>query len=185
MSLSTLPGRISYLKDQLRFLYRKRENRMPTRPSVSCGHCPSRVAAAAREGPRYTIPESPTRYRMRGRRGPHRLLRTQVDWGPATKLIPTLSVETDPRTIIITVDDDLDYPSTLIEHLYRRSLQRPDAAIGMKGYWLPPTNTTLKDKCDLRTWDHVSKRGTTATTPMRICSIPTPRRRTETSRSTC
>jgi hypothetical protein len=64
-------------------------------------------------------------------------------------------VETDPRTIIITVDDDLDYPSTLIEHLYQAALQRPDAAIGMKGYWLPPTNTSEKDTCDPRTWDHV------------------------------
>ena len=40
--------------------------------------------------------------------------------------------ETDPRTIIITVDDDLDYPSTLIEHL-AAAIKRPDAAIGMKG----------------------------------------------------
>ena len=64
-------------------------------------------------------------------------------------------METDPRTIIITVDDDLDYPSTLIEHLYQAALQRPDAAIGLKGYWFPPTNTTMKDRCDPRTWDHV------------------------------
>ena len=64
-------------------------------------------------------------------------------------------METDPRTIIITVDDDLDYPSTLIEHLYQAAVQRPDAAIGLKGYWLPPTNTSAKEKCDPRTWDHV------------------------------
>ena len=124
------------------------------------------VDAAARESTRaaqvpytslrgkgaYTIPESLYAEADAGRIV---LLRTPIDWGPATKLIPTLSVETDPRTIIITVDDDLDYPSTLIEHLYAAALSRPDAAIGMKGYWLPPTNTSDKDKCDPRTWDHV------------------------------
>ena len=87
------------------------------------------VDAAARESTRaaqvpytslrgkgaYTIPESLYAEADAGRIV---LLRTEIDWGPATKLIPTLSVETDPRTIIVTVDDDLDYPSTLIEHLY-------------------------------------------------------------------
>ena len=68
-------------------------------------------------------------------------VRTPDRLGPGHEAHPdvTHSVETDPRTIIITVDDDLDYPSTLIEHLYQAALQRPDAAIGLKGYWLPPT----------------------------------------------
>ena len=88
------------------------------------------------------------------------------------------------RTIIITVDDDLDYPSTLIEHLYQAALQRPDAAIGLKGYWLPPTNTSKKihatrgpgttyPREDYGYYSHENLLYTDA------------RRRTETSRSTC
>jgi hypothetical protein len=31
------------------------------------------------------------------------VLRPEVDWGPASKLIPVLLEETDPATVIITV----------------------------------------------------------------------------------
>ena len=146
VSLSTLPGRISYLKDQLRFLYA--QTRRPDAIYVVVPYTSLRGKGT------YEIPSSLYEEADAGRIV---LLRTQIDWGPATKLIPTLSVETDPRTIIITVDDDLDYPPTLIEHLYQAALQRPDAAIGLKGYWLPPTNTSDKERCDPRTWDHVSQ----------------------------
>ena len=147
VSLSTLPGRISYLKDQLRFLYQ--QTRQPDAIYVVVPYTSLRGKGA------YEIPSDLYEEADAGRIV---LLRTPIDWGPATKLIPTLSVETDPRTIIITVDDDLDYPPTLIEHLYQAALQRPDAAIGLKGYWLPPTNTSDKDRCDPRTWDHVQER---------------------------
>ena len=50
---------------------------------------------------------------LRGR-VPVRVLRSRVDWGPATKLIPCLLAEPDPRTIVITVDDDVAYPSSLV-----------------------------------------------------------------------
>ena len=146
VSLSTLPGRISYLKDQLRFLYG--QTRQPDAIYVVVPYTSLRGKGA------YEIPSDLYEEADAGRIV---LLRTQIDWGPATKLIPTLSVETDPRTIIITVDDDLDYPSTLLEHLYQAAVQRPDAAIGLKGYWLPPPNTTVQEKCDPRTWDHVSQ----------------------------
>jgi hypothetical protein len=33
-----------------------------------------------------------------------KVLAPRKDFGPATKLLPTLEVETDPETIIITVD---------------------------------------------------------------------------------
>jgi hypothetical protein len=33
-----------------------------------------------------------------------KVLPARKDFGPATKLLPTLEVETDPETIIITVD---------------------------------------------------------------------------------
>lgn len=40
-----------------------------------------------------------------------------VDYGPATKLIGALLVETDPRTVIVTVDDDIAYDPHVIDVL--------------------------------------------------------------------
>jgi hypothetical protein len=56
-----------------------------------------------------------------------------VDYGPATKLIPTLEVETDPSTIIITVDDDMIYKPTQVQLLLRAYFHFPHAAYGYAG----------------------------------------------------
>lgn len=42
-----------------------------------------------------------------------------TDYGPATKLIPTLKREQDPNTIIITIDDDMVYPKHMLRDLVR------------------------------------------------------------------
>lgn len=59
-----------------------------------------------------------------------------VDHGPLTKLLPTLGLETDPDTIIITVDDDKVYHAdmvrTLAWHMLRSSGDR--VAFGMCGW---------------------------------------------------
>lgn len=146
VSLSTLPGRIRFLRVQLRFLYS--QTKRPDAIYVVVPYNSLRGKGV------YAIPQELYEEADKGRIV---LLRTAVDWGPASKLIPTLQVETDPRTIIITVDDDVDYPPTLLEHLYRAALRRPDAAIGLKGYWLPPSNATA-ERCDPRDWSHVEKR---------------------------
>ena len=83
VSLSTLPGRISYLKDQLRFLYQ--QTRRPDAIYVVVPYTSLRGKGA------YEIPSDLYEEADAGRVV---ILRTQVDWGPATKLIPTLSVET-------------------------------------------------------------------------------------------
>jgi len=41
------------------------------------------------------------------------------DLGPVTKMSETLNLVTDPNTIIIIVDDDIDYPNTFIENLVK------------------------------------------------------------------
>lgn len=56
------------------------------------------------------------------------------DQGPAMKLLPTLTLETDPNTRIITVDDDVEYPSELVDKLVRSSALIPDHAIGFTGW---------------------------------------------------
>jgi len=63
------------------------------------------------------------------------------DVGPLTKLVPTLDVETDPQTIVITVDSDKVYPPPVIATLAWRSYWDPRAAFGVCGwgfYWQPP-----------------------------------------------
>jgi hypothetical protein len=56
-----------------------------------------------------------------------------IDWGSATKLIPTLFTETDPDTILITLDDDVVYESHAIEELVAASEKWPDASLGFMG----------------------------------------------------
>ena len=83
--------------------------------------------------------------------------------GPATKLIPALRAESDPETILITIDDDVFYPSLVQELVDARShpfpsdmqerarvcecglfcscprrisLRRPNEAVGFSGYRL-------------------------------------------------
>ncbi|CAB9531711.1 expressed unknown protein [Seminavis robusta] len=57
------------------------------------------------------------------------------DYGPATKLIPTLEKETDPDTLIITVDDDKNvaYPPNFVEALLRQHLKAPYIAFANAG----------------------------------------------------
>ena len=83
MSLSTLPGRIAFLKDQLRFLYQ--QTRQPDAIYIVVPYTSLRGKGA------YEIPDALYAEADAGRVV---ILRTQIDWGPATKLIPTLSVET-------------------------------------------------------------------------------------------
>lgn len=61
-----------------------------------------------------------------------KIFRTE-DYGPITKILPTLERVNDPETNIITVDDDLYYMDGIIDaHLEARQ-KYPDAAIGFAG----------------------------------------------------
>lgn len=51
------------------------------------------------------------------------------DFGPFTKLIPALEQDLSPKTIIITVDDDVWYPRHVVRDLVKYSMQHPQAAI--------------------------------------------------------
>ncbi|HSX20395.1 MAG TPA: glycosyltransferase [Gammaproteobacteria bacterium] len=51
------------------------------------------------------------------------------DFGPITKLLSTLQYETDPNTIIITVDDDVWYPRHVVRDLVHYALQHPDVVV--------------------------------------------------------
>jgi hypothetical protein len=51
------------------------------------------------------------------------------DVGPITKLVSILSVEPDPETLVIVVDDDEGYQETLIEKLVGQFLKDPTVAL--------------------------------------------------------
>lgn len=60
------------------------------------------------------------------------------DHGPITKLYPVLREERDPETLIITVDDDIEYVPERIETLVHWAQEHPEAAIGGTGFIVGP-----------------------------------------------
>ena len=56
------------------------------------------------------------------------------DLGPIMKLLPALEVETEPETLIITVDDDVRYPSELVSVFQEAAKTQPEAAFGSRGF---------------------------------------------------
>jgi len=65
------------------------------------------------------------------------------DIGPATKILPTLELENDPETIIISVDDDIYYEPNVINSLLYYSLMYPDACITGSSFISHPTKGNL------------------------------------------
>lgn len=61
-----------------------------------------------------------------------------VDDGPATKLIGALRQENESSTLIITVDDDFQYPPRLVEALAWEAEHRPKVALGVCGWGVMP-----------------------------------------------
>jgi hypothetical protein len=60
--------------------------------------------------------------------------RIDCDFGPISKLLPTLELEPTPATIIVTVDDDVVIPPDSIETFLQASLTDPDSAYCSKGF---------------------------------------------------
>lgn len=56
------------------------------------------------------------------------------DYGPITKLYPTLLKENDPESNIICIDDDKEYDKNLIKHLLLCSQQYNDKCICITGW---------------------------------------------------
>lgn len=58
------------------------------------------------------------------------------DYGPITKIVGGLLSETDENTVIITFDDDIMYPSNMVEALMSKHKMYPNMAIGSSGMLL-------------------------------------------------
>ena len=61
------------------------------------------------------------------------IFRTEDDFGPGTKLIPTVQRLTDPEDIIIVVDDDLVYHHDLVKVQRENQFIYPESIVGYDG----------------------------------------------------
>jgi len=59
-----------------------------------------------------------------------------TDFGPITKILGGLLQEQDPDTVIITFDDDMIYPDTIVEKLIENYKKFPNSSIGSSGMLL-------------------------------------------------
>lgn len=121
VSLSTLPSRIDGVVPTLKSIL---DNTMP--PDAIYLNIPD---YSKRESRPYEIPDSILELSPIVK-----INKTQEDYGPVTKLYPTLEVETDPETLIICIDDDIAYDPKLIENLVYASDRYTDDTICISGW---------------------------------------------------
>ena len=59
-----------------------------------------------------------------------KIIRTQKDYGPITKMLPVIRQVKDPKSIIISIDDDVGYPLGMInEFIYQKVEKYPNAVV--------------------------------------------------------
>ena len=102
VSITSLPHDLQYISDTL---YSLGNQTLP--PDQIYINLPYRSKRLDEE---YVIPEWLTTW-------PNlKIVRSEIDYGPLTKLVPTLWVENDPNTIIVTMDNDMIYDKETLKH---------------------------------------------------------------------
>jgi hypothetical protein len=120
VSLTSLPSRLPHIATTLKSLLRQR--RLPARIRLNLPSFSKREQAA------YAIPRWLTQLQSVE-------IVSCEDYGPATKLIPSLSLARDQK--IVVVDDDRIYPANLIGDLDDAAGRLGEAAVGFSG-WIAP-----------------------------------------------
>ena len=123
VSLTTIPDRLANIRPTLNSLLDQSR-----RPDAIFLNLPDE---SRREGREYEIPAFFKDYR------PVEIVRCGRDWGPATKVLPTLERVTAPNTRIVVTDDDQIYPHNMIETLVEASEKFPDAVVCSRGFRVP------------------------------------------------
>ena len=118
VSLTTTPGRLANLLPTLNSLLQ--QTLVPDKIILNI------PKVFKKTGQLYLVPSELHKF-------PRLLLNSCVDYGPATKLLPTLQLLNDPTTIIVTVDDEYIYPDSMIETLVKSAQHDPDAAFSYAG----------------------------------------------------
>lgn len=124
VSLTSLPSRLPFIDTTLKSLLRQK--RLPKRIRLNL------PAYSKREKTAYAIPE-----------WLKNLKSVEIvpceDYGPATKLIPSLALPQDEK--IVVVDDDRIYPANLIADLEAAADRLGNAAVAFSG-WVAPRDLT-------------------------------------------
>lgn len=123
VSLTTIPSRIDFIAETLKSLMA--QTRAPREIRLNL------PATSIREKQPYVIP--PWLKELLS----VKLVRCD-DWGPATKLLPTVGA-CDPDQLILVVDDDRIYAPNTIEVLEAAARSEPDTAFGLGG-WIAPVD---------------------------------------------
>ncbi len=124
VSLTSLPSRLPYIGTTLKSLLR--QEKLPARIRLNL------PSFSRREQTPYVIPDWLKDLQS------VEVIACQ-DYGPATKLIPSLDLPGDAK--IVVVDDDRIYPATLIADLNAAADRLGDAAVGLSG-WIAPADLT-------------------------------------------
>ncbi len=121
VSLTTIPSRIEFVDTALKSLM---DQARPPRKIVL--NVPD---FSLREDVAYEVPARLLKLTsVEVRRG--------RDWGPATKVIPTL-LAAEADQLVVVVDDDRIYPHDFIQTFERRAEKTPDVALTMAGWIVP------------------------------------------------
>jgi hypothetical protein len=120
VSMTTIPSRIGKIRDMVKSI-----REQTRKPDMFILWLPERCK---KEDCGYTVPEW-----INGSMPV--VMPAMKDWGPATKLIPLLSMSWSPDILLVTVDDDVAYDPHLIEELEKaaESGEFPDSALGFVG----------------------------------------------------
>jgi hypothetical protein len=124
VSLTSLPSRLPHIATMLKSLLR--QERLPRRIRLNL------PAFSKREQTAYAIPDW-----LKDLKSVE--IVPSEDYGPATKLIPSLGLPHDQK--IVVVDDDRIYPANLIADLEAAADRLGDAAVGFSG-WVAPADLT-------------------------------------------
>lgn len=119
VSLTTIPSRYEILRKALASLCQQTEP-----PDAIYLNLPHKSVRQGVEYPEFDASEFPQ----------VTVVRCESDWGPGTKLVPTLLRERDPQTVIVTVDDDVSYPNIFVSRMKAALFRIPNGAVGFCGW---------------------------------------------------
>ena len=121
VTLTTIPSRMHLIAETLKSLLR--QTRLPARIVLNVPRF------SRREKREYEIPAFL-----------ERLVSLEIhrcqDWGPATKVIPSIERFAQSQPLLV-VDDDRIYPRTLVADLERAGRQHPGCAVTLGGWRVP------------------------------------------------
>lgn len=119
ITMTTSPGRLTHLPEVLEALLSQ-----TTSPDALYINLPERY----RNRETYVIPS------WLARSTEVTVVNQPDDLGPVMKILPALEIETAPKTLLITVDDDVRYPADMISVFQKAADSHPEAAFGARGF---------------------------------------------------